>query len=136
MQYITESFAFVLSCHYYITLATYCSCAQVTSTNTSQQCQEPPCPLLLQNQCAPSSLIITDHFLQISTSEECTIPGVTCQALYSPLFMYNFHLFFEFIYILISVSDRIHMTFKFIYAILVLTNIFVLNIILQVLYDI
>ena len=27
------------------------------------------------------------------TSEECTIPGVTCQALYSPLFMDNFHHF-------------------------------------------
>ena len=29
----------------------------------------------------------------LAASEECTIPGVTCQALYSPLFMDNFHQF-------------------------------------------
>ena len=63
------------------------------------------------------------------TSEEHTIPGVTCQALYSPSFIYNFHHF-------LNVSDRNHITFKFNYAILVLTNIFVLKIILQVLHDI
>ena len=28
-----------------------------------------------------------------TTSEEHTIPGVTCQALYSPLFMHKFHQF-------------------------------------------
>ena len=36
---------------------------------------------------------ITEHKYKSCISEECTIPGVTCQALYSPLFMYNFHHF-------------------------------------------
>ena len=32
-------------------------------------------------------------FLSLVASEKCTIPVVTCQALYSPLFMYKFHHF-------------------------------------------
>ena len=67
------------------------------------------------------------------TSEERTIPGVTCQALYSPLFMDNFHHFLNLSTFLFMYLHRNCMTFKFVYAILVLTIISILKIILQVL---
>ena len=39
------------------------------------------------------ALIPKEQLGDFVTSEEHTIPGVTCQALYSPLFMDNFHHF-------------------------------------------
>ena len=52
----------------------------------------------------PSWKKLDDRSRWLITSEEHTIPGVTCQALYSPLFMYNFHHFlnlstFSFMYL-------------------------------------
>ena len=64
-----------------------------------------------------SVMLVLPIVMGAATSEEHTIPGVTCQALYSPLFMDNFHHFFEFIHIFIYVSHRNCMTFKFVYAI-------------------
>ena len=64
-------------------------------------------------------------------SEERTIPGVTCLALYSHLFMYKFHRILNLSTFFISESYRKHMTFQSNYVFWDLTNFVILNFILH-----